>query len=105
LKIAFWRAPAFTSSASSTLASGVVGTNKEVPYDRVVHVSLRGYRDHRGEASTVFSDVGQLIDVFDSARSFEDERFESGSELQFRARCSALSRAQSLPRGRRCRRE
>ena len=67
------------------LAGGVVGADQQVADDRVLRVAERRNRHDCREPASILSDVGQLIDVFDPARSLEDQRLESRGD-----RCSEL---------------
>jgi hypothetical protein len=69
------------------LAGGVVGADQEVADDPAVIVAQRRDRHDRREAAAVLANVGELVDIFDSSRSLEHQRVETGRNRrpQFRA--------------------
>ena len=74
-------------------ARGVVGADQQIADDFVLRIAQRGDRHHRREAATVFADIGQLVDILDTARGFEHQRLEAGGDRACPVRCSMLSHA------------
>ena len=85
------------------LAGRIVGADQQIADDRARVVAQRRDRHDRRKAAAVLADIGQLIDVFDAARGLEDQRLEPRRDGGGEFHGSGLSRARSLPAGRRCR--
>ena len=60
------------------LAGSVVGADQEVADDPALIVAQRRDRYNRREAAAVLANVGELVDIFDSARGLENQRIETG---------------------------
>ena len=58
----------------------VVGANQQVADDAAGVVAQSGDGYHSGKAAPVFADIGQLVDILDATRSFENERLEAGCD-------------------------
>ena len=59
------------------LARGVVGSDQQIADDGVLRIAQRRDGHHRREAASVLPDIGQFIDVLDSARGLEDQGLEA----------------------------
>ena len=59
------------------LARCIVGANQQVADNTGLLVAQRGNRHHGRKPTAVFTDIGQLVDVFNAARSLEHQRFET----------------------------
>ena len=68
LKIALCSAPVLSKRLFGALACTIVGSDEEVTDDGVLRVAQRRDGQHRGEATSVLANVGQLVDVLDPAR-------------------------------------
>ncbi len=86
LKIAALQGPRFEQGLFRLLARGVVGADQQIADDCILSVAQRRDRHDRREAAAVLADVGQLVDVLDPARGFEDQCLEArrdrGSQLE-----------------------
>ena len=59
------------------LACGIIGADQQVADDGAQIVAQRRDRYNGRKAAAVLADVGQLVDVFDSARGFENQCLEA----------------------------
>ena len=62
----------------SLLAGSVVCADHQVTDDVVLRIAQRGDRHDRREAAAILADVGQFVDILNTARSLEDQGFETG---------------------------
>ena len=75
-----------------------LGANEQIADDGILRVTQRLDRHHRRESGAILADVGQLVDVLDTARGLEHQGLETrrdrSSELdaQRRGACDQLLR-------------
>src|ERR1700691_4789265 len=89
LKMALCSAPAFEERLFGLLAGGIVGADQQIADDSAEIVAQCGNRHDRRKAAAIFTDVSQLVNVFDAARGLEDQRLEARRNrgCQFDAQC------------------
>src|ERR1035441_2801450 len=61
-------------------------------------VAQRRNRHHRRKAAAVFTDVSQLVNVFDAARGLEDQRLEAWRNRGFQLEAQGFSALDHFPR-------
>ena len=69
------------------LARRIVGADQQIADDSAPIVAQRRNRHDRRKTAAVLADVSQLVDIFDAARGFENQRLEAGRDrsCQFEA--------------------
>jgi len=87
-------------------ARGIIGADQQIADDSAKIIAQRCNRHDRRKAAAIFTDVSQLVNVFDTARGLEDQRLEARRNrgCQLEAQCSMLWRARPLPADRKYRR-
>ena len=71
----------------SLLAGSVISADHQVTDNGVLIVAQGGDRNDRREAAAILADVGQFVDILNTARGFEDQGLEAGRNggFQFNA--------------------